>query len=365
MRLYFGCDDIGGSSTAQTSPRRGAWSRRSGVDILIAPTDTPGELAPPAVHPDAPADDLRRRRGRRPPTRTRPRTSSSSTRTAPSGRPGSAPTRTTTLGWRRAVTVACTPDGCSSGAQAAAFDAEFCSLGGTIAKRIWSPATLTDYLDGRRSGSEPRRGRVVPRQLVPCNAQALAKTDPQLRGKTSPVRSSSPRTEPGRASTRSARVRQGSSLPARVSRCREPTRDPASRRAPGYRTDFRQAFPKIPTSLYGGSIDVRYYDAMAATLQALDAGARRPLRRRAAVHGRPREGDPRRAERADLAGLEAPRDRRPTTIWQLQGPKLKPVVIRTIPRVDATLRRLLQGERPAAEQSTPACVKRTPPPWAR
>ena len=45
-----------------------------------------------------------------------------------------------TLGWRTAVTVA--NSDAFDWAQAAGFDAEFCSLGGTIVKRIWiSPGT--------------------------------------------------------------------------------------------------------------------------------------------------------------------------------------------------------------------------------
>ena len=45
-----------------------------------------------------------------------------------------------TLGWRTAATVAMSD--AFDWAQAAGFDAEFCSLGGTIVKRIWiSPGT--------------------------------------------------------------------------------------------------------------------------------------------------------------------------------------------------------------------------------
>ncbi len=48
-----------------------------------------------------------------------------------------------TLGWRTAVTSASTDT--FDWAQAAGFDAEFCSLGGTITKRIWFPQGTQDF----------------------------------------------------------------------------------------------------------------------------------------------------------------------------------------------------------------------------
>ena len=46
IRLYFGCDETdGGSSTAQTLAEARRLVEQVGVDILIAPTDTPDELA--------------------------------------------------------------------------------------------------------------------------------------------------------------------------------------------------------------------------------------------------------------------------------------------------------------------------------
>ena len=55
----------------------------------------------------------------------------------------------------------------------------------------------------------------------------------------------------------------------------------------------------------------------------------------------------------------------PNYVWQLQGPKLRPVVIRTIPRVDQSFGGYFKPSDPPPSETTPACVKRTPPPWAR
>ncbi len=49
------------------------------------------------------------------------------------------------LGWRRAVTVTDLQNNVFNWTQSAGFIAEFCSLGGTIAKRIWVPPGTQDY----------------------------------------------------------------------------------------------------------------------------------------------------------------------------------------------------------------------------
>ena len=89
-----------------------------------------------------------------------------------------------TLGWRTAVTVANSDT--FDWAQAAGFDAEFCSLGGTIVKRIWIPPGHAGLL---RSGGP---GPTVGRRRTPCRGggarralQALATGYAGLRGNIS------------------------------------------------------------------------------------------------------------------------------------------------------------------------------------
>ena len=186
---------------------------------------------------------------------------------------------------------------------------------------------------------------------------ALAETDPQLRGNLSrKVVLTSP--APGPSLYRSARVRQGSSLPARALPL--PGADARPGLAPGarYRTAFTHAFPRLAAPV--GFFDVPYYNAMAATLQALDA-----------VHGDLSGGEKRFMAALAKVTLDAPNGRisldskhlaiGPNYLWQLQGPKLKPVVIRTIPRVDASFGGYFKPTDPPPSETTPACVKRTPP----
>ena len=106
------------------------------------------------------------------------------------------------------------------------------------------------------------------------------------------------------------------------------------------------------------------HDAMTATLQALER-----------VHGDLSGGEKRFMAALAKVTLDAPNGRisldskhlgiGPNYVWKLQGPKLKPVVIRTIPRVDASFGGYFKATDPPPSESTPACVKRTPPPWAR
>ena len=183
IRLYFGCDATdGGSSTAQTLAEARRLVEQVGVDILIAPTDTPEELALQQyarMHPQTTFVDGA---GAAPDPNPAPNFFRFSTNGA-QWMAGLGSYAYHALGWRRAVTVSYTPDA-FSWAQAAAFDAEFCSLGGTIAKRIWYPASPTDYstvvaqvpshgvdgvvLDNSSRAARPRRDRsATPRQPLP------------------------------------------------------------------------------------------------------------------------------------------------------------------------------------------------------
>jgi hypothetical protein len=191
---------------------------------------------------------------------------------------------------------------------------------------------------------------------------ALAKTDPQLRGNLSRkvvLTSTGPDPRLYPLDARAAGiVAAGPTLPL-------PGADARPGLAPGarYRTAFTHAFPTIPKSL-SGFFDVPYYNAMAATLQALDE-----------VHGDLSGGERRFMAALAKVTLDAPNGRisldsrhlgiGPNYLWQLQGPKLKPVVIRTIPRVDASFGGYFKPTDPPPHETTPACVKRTPPRWAR
>ena len=113
----------------------------------------------------------------------------------------------------------------------------------------------------------------------------------------------------------------------------------------------------------GGALDYAYYDAMAATLQALEH-----------VHG-----DLSGRERRFMAALarltlDAPngpttldRSRRaiaPGALSEVTSPTTART-IRRIPRVDASFGDYFKPTDPPPSKTTPACVKRAPPSWGR
>jgi YVTN family beta-propeller protein len=359
IRLYFGCDATdGGSSTAQMLAEARRLVEQVGVDILIAPTETPGELALQQyarMHPQTTFVDGS---GAAPDPNPAPNFFKFNTNAA-QWMAGLGSYAYHALGWRRAVTIVSSQSDAFFWAQAAAFDAEFCSLGGTI-KRVWYPASLTDYSTvAAKVPSHGVDGVVVDN---PYMLLALAKTDPQLRGNLSRkvvLTFAGPGTSLYPLGARAAGiVAAGPTLPL-------PGADARPGLAPGarYRTAFTRAFPRIPKSVIG-VFDVPYYNAMAATLQALDR-----------VHGDLSGGERRFMAALAKVTLDGPNGRisldskhlgiGPNYLWQLQGPKQKPVVIRTIPRVDASFGGYFKPTDPPPSKTTPACVKRTPPPWAR
>jgi YVTN family beta-propeller protein len=359
IRLYFGCDATdGGSSTAQTLAEARRLVEQVGVDILIAPTNTPDELALQQyarMHPHTTFVDGS---GAAPDPNPAPNFFKFNTNGA-QWMAGLGSYAYHALGWRRAVTVSYTPD-VFYWAQAAAFDAEFCSLGGTIAKRIWYPATLTDY--STVVAQVPSHGVDGVVLDNPSVLLALAKTDPQLRGNLSRkviLTSIGPGTSLYPLGARAAGiVAAGPSLLLPGADAR-----PGLARGARYQTEFTRAFPRIRKFLVG-FFDVPYYDAMAAALQALDE-----------VHGDLSGGERRFMAALAKVTLDAPNGRisldskhlgiGPNYVWQLQGPKLKPVVIRTIPEVEHTFGGYFKPTDPPPSETTPACVKRTPPRWAR
>jgi YVTN family beta-propeller protein len=359
VRLYLGCDATdGGSSTAQALAEARRLVEQVGVDVLVAPTDTPGELAIQGYARMRPRTAFVDGAGAAPDPNPAPNFFKFDTNGA-QWMAGLGSYAYRTLGWRRAVTVNYAPDA-FSWAQAAAFDAEFCSLGGTIEKRVWySPAT-TDY--SAVVSQVPTRGVDGVVLDSPAVLVALAKTDPELRGNFSRkvvFTSIGPQPSLYPLGKRAAGV--VSAGPA----LQLPDADARPGLAPRakYRTEFVRAFPQVSTSQVG-FFDVPYYDAMAAILAGLDR-----------VHGDLSGGEKQFMAALARVRLNGPAGEisldskhlaiGPNYVWQLQGPKLKPVVIRTIPNVDASFGGYFKPSDPPPSETTPACVKRTPPRWAR
>lgn len=261
-----------------------------------------------------------------------------------------------TLGWRSAATVAEeTPNGWGA---VAAFEAEFCALGGSV-QRIWTPPFFADgallrqvpaSADGvmvvALFGFAPFIRAYVARHpdaarsllldlwlYAPDELAAYAGVWPRLRGVVGHI----------------------AGVPDRSSRA-----DTAYRRA------FARAFPGLPPQVASNFSVVPYYTAVDALVQALEK-----------IHGQ--VGADRAQLRAALASLrlDTPagavhldRNRQaiaPVTLHEFDGsaagtPSIHPV--RRIPAVDATLGGLLAPEL-TPNHASPGCRRAALPPWAR
>jgi ABC-type branched-subunit amino acid transport system substrate-binding protein/streptogramin lyase/predicted Ser/Thr protein kinase len=253
-----------------------------------------------------------------------------------------------TLGWRRAVTVADAADSAYNWTETAGFIAEFCSLGGTIAKRIWVPSGTEDY-----SGVVariPRRGvDGIVAAAGPQTVVELASRYPGLRGNVSRKLLFGVLAFPGPAQlgTRMAGIREAEFWL---------TSGAVGKR---YVADFDRHFPEVGGG--GGTAwDVFYYDAMAATLEALTA-----------VHSDLSQGERRFMAALARVRLDSPTGRiRLDSSRQAVGPnylvRLPNVRLdRRIDGVEHTFGGYFTPHDPPPGTTTPVCKRRTPPSWAR
>ncbi len=251
------------------------------------------------------------------------------------------------LGWRRAVIVADLADGVLNWTQAAGFVAEFCSLGGTIAKRIWIPPGTQDYSS---TVAQIPSGKVdgIVALTTPDGLAALAREYPGLGGQVS------------RKLLVGTVASDGlQALGARASGIPEgtPWLSVGERRY-RYGVDLGTHFPA--RFGYLGDFDITYHDAMAATLEAL-----------AATHG-DLSGNARRFMSA-LAGLRLDSPLGPIRLdasrqaigrsYLLRFPDS--TTVRRVDGVEHTFGRYFSPQDPPPSMSTPVCKRHTPPRWAR
>ena len=363
VRLYFVCDARGNSSSAPNLIAERRLVDKVGVDVLIGPTVGQDEATLQELARRRPAVTFIDGAGQFPIPDPAPNFFSFIADSAQQ-MAGIGDYAYRTLHWRNAITIDDTGNGRYAWGQSAAFISEFCSLGGTITKRISIPRGTADLsgvvselprsgVDGAflsvlgPDGSWARllalawagkRGNISKKVLL---GTAALETDLyHLKGRAEGLVTGGPHLYSFGA--------VGSS------------RLPAWRR---HLKDMRKTFPRVPKSEIGG-FDVDYFNAMEATLRALEQ-----------VHG-DLAGGQRRFRRAlaklelDLPSGRTSLDSRhravaPNYVWQLQGRKLKPRVIRTIPKAEATFGGYFKPSDPPPSETTPKCVKRTPPPWAR
>jgi branched-chain amino acid transport system substrate-binding protein len=246
------------------------------------------------------------------------------------------------LGWRRAVTVA-------SGeafeyAQVAGFVAEFCALGGTIAKRIWSPENLAPYLF-----EDAADGFFV-----------ASPADFVFRGL------------PGNLSTTIVGgIFWGFPPPPLTKRWLgtvfgQPTAPTSGPAWTAYVSSFRNAFPALAQIAESGVFSIEYNDAVEATLQALER-----------VDGDLSAGQQRFRAALATVELDSPvgrirldRNRQaiaPNFLSQWRKGPTGPVsrTIRVIPNVEQTFGGYFRQNGPMPSRTYPPCRKAKPPQWAQ
>ena len=249
------------------------------------------------------------------------------------------------LGWRRAVLVADESDREVNWTQAAGFVAEFCALGGKIAKRVWVPPGTDNYAGVVTA---------IPRQGVdgifaaasPQTVEAVGGPDGPLRGQ------SNGKLLVGILATSGLEALGAKNVPVAV-----PYLSVGERRY-WYGVDLGTRFPA--QYQYLGAFDIWYHDAMKAALTGL-----------AQVDGDLSDGGRALLEALSRLTLESPLGR-----IRLDGARQAigtnslvrfpdGTVIRRVPGVDHTFGGYFSAGDPAPSQSTPACGRRRPPAWAR
>jgi branched-chain amino acid transport system substrate-binding protein len=164
------------------------------------------------------------------------------------------------LGWRRAAIVA--DDADAGWAEAAAFTAEFCALGGTIVERDW----LSSFDPGSRRLPRTRADGIAA--LVssftapPPYVQALVRQvgDPASRLVLGPAITQDPAYSSAVGST-AAGATTSTSVPP-------PFPTPGGR---AFERAYRRAFPTLPAGFADGALTHLYYDGVEPVVRALDA----------------------------------------------------------------------------------------------
>jgi branched-chain amino acid transport system substrate-binding protein len=271
-----------------------------------------------------------------------------------------------TLGWRRAVVIESAQFlSVSPWLEAAGFTAEFCTLGGTIVKRVAGPfppgagADLSQY--GPMLAQIPRHG--VDGFLMAGGSPtllALAKGYPALRGSL-------------------ARKVVGFTLEFDLTKLGPIARrlegvvtsDPGGLVSTGagwdrYAAELRQAFPNVPVAAVGFSFD--FSRAVEAVLKAL-----------AAVHGDLSGGERRfmsalAKTHVQAAGIPVHLDAHraavgPNYLRKLEvdghGNLVYGGTYKRIDNVEETFGGYFSSTSPLASATTPICHRAKPPPWTR
>jgi branched-chain amino acid transport system substrate-binding protein len=248
------------------------------------------------------------------------------------------------LGWRTAAVVA---DDLPFGwEEAAGFVAEFCALGGRVVDRVWIPVG-TDPAAAATRVARSADGVYLAPGVSPL--LGLLKRYSALRHDLSRqlVSSATLLYDPRLIATAKGVVVGGT--PAL-----QPT--PAER---AYVGAFARAFPSTPAERALSSVSLPYDLGVEAVLEAL-------------LHAQGASGAPLMAALAQVQ-LDSPAGRiRLDRNHQAVGPNYLSRVgkagietLKVVPEVEQTFGGYFKPSDPPPSRTSPACVKRTPPPWAR
>lgn len=256
-----------------------------------------------------------------------------------------------TLKWRKVVTIA--DDYSFPYTQVAGFTAEFCSLGGTVEKRIWAPLGTTDY--SSYVAQIPTTG--IDGFLLAVNGAgtvAFANAYEGLKGNLAKKMIGG-----GVAIDPTAIKALGKRLEGVVTAgpTAADSRSPAFR---AYKAAFLKAFPKLK-GFEASLFTEGYYVNMEAVVRALTA-----------VKGN--LGGKQQAFRAALDKvafvgpngsnrIDANRNGIAPNYVSKVGADLALQTVFTIPNVSQTFGGFFSAKTPSPGRNSPACVKKTPPPW--
>jgi branched-chain amino acid transport system substrate-binding protein len=258
-----------------------------------------------------------------------------------------------TLGWRTAATLSDEGLGYDN---VAGFVAEFCSLGGTVVKRLWAPwgnpGSVIDWSP-------------LVRQIPPgVDGVALLSG---LQGTASFFAAYKKlHRDPSRSVVMSAYTFALGERPAGVVAAGYlpfESSAPAWRR---YIRDIRAAFPALRNET-GLGYDIHAYRPVEAALEALEqvggdlsGGGRRFMASLAKLHLRGPGGTVRLDANHQAVG--------PNFLFRVEkepGGRLVPRTIRVIPNVEQTFNGYFDASSPPTSRTQPVCRKGNPPAWAR
>jgi branched-chain amino acid transport system substrate-binding protein len=259
------------------------------------------------------------------------------------------------LGWRTAVIIGDDYD--FPYTQAAGFVAEFCALGGQVVQRLWPPLGEEDY-SSYIAQIKDADGFLM--NVTGTGTLAFVRQYGELRGNLADkIVASTVSVDPNVLKELGDRV-------VGVVTAGPVAADSDDPKFQEYLAAMKEAYPK---ALAGSLFDVLYYDAMEATILALEQVegdlSDDHAKFREALAGLQLD-----APNGDTALDEYRNSVAPNYVFQVVADKTGDGVpdvetLKEIPDVDQTFAGFFSPETPSPDRTNPECRKATPPPWTQ